>query len=391
MGRKSSSYQYLTSRDFIESILSYLLILYPFIFVLTKRNIGSITVSYIAVYSIFYLRWSTIIELRYLIWIGTILFGYSFLVGINNGYTIQSMMKEFYYYAKPFIFFLFGINSIKIFHESRYFKYLSLLLALGTILFYLFPTEFISASHVKSKIGEGWGHFLTFKVFLRSGSFLLSPLETSFISAFLGLYFFHNRNHFLLGWQFFQLASICLLMSMTRSVILAYFISVLFLFLSTRFALSGKWIKWILPGFLGSIILLVGLISKDYIIKNDGSIMLHFTNLDKVLTFISNNPWGYGMSSSGFISVLEGRDAMYSEGSLFTYLIECGIQSTLLFGLLGWYCLKKGVLSTTFFLFYLMVSLVLPIGFSSTFDFMFFGFLGSISNWNANRYFDYKL
>lgn len=391
MERESTPYQYFTSRGFVEHALSYLVVLYPIIFVLTGHNIGGLIVSYLALYSLFYSSKKIVYDLRYLVLIALTIFGYSIYIGLEKEYSLNAITKELYYYSKPFVFFAFGITTLNIFNKSHFFKLLLILLALGTALFYLYPAEFISASHERSKIGDGWGHFISFKVFLRTGSFLLSPLETSFFSAFLGLYFFHNRHHFLLGWQYFQLATICLFMSMTRSVIMAYAISLLFLFLSDRFKLSGKWIKWILPGTLGILLVILGWALKELILKNDGSIMLHFSNLNTVLTYLFKNPWGYGMSSSGYVSVLEGRDGMYSEGSFFTYLVECGVQSLILFGALTWYCLKKGNLATTFLLFYLMVSLVLPIGFSSTFDFMFFGFLGSISRWNANRYFDYKL
>lgn len=315
----------------------------------------------------------------------------AFWVGWQKGYSLQEMGRAFYYYAKSLIFFLFGIHSVWFFKNSRPFKLLLFYLITGTLIFYLFPNFFIGAAHDKSHIGNGWGHFLSFSFFLRSGSFLLSPLETAFFSSFLGLYFFYNRKKLALGFDYFILASVGLILSMTRSVILGYFLCICFMFLAERVKINlPSWFRFI-PFAIGLLVVLAGWFSRDLLIKNDGSIMLHFENLIRTLMNLKAHPFGYGMSSSGYVAVVENRDSLYSEGSFFTLLIECGIQGLLLIFILIRYCLNKSLFTKTLLLFFLGISLVLPIGFSTPFCFLFFGTLGSLSRLNENHYSDHKL
>lgn len=384
MGEKSRIYYRLTSRATVEIGIAFLLLLYPFCFLLFQKNLGSLAMFFSALYVAYYFRRQVLVKYQF-VWISTFLiFSFSFFKGWQQGFSAIDMAKEFYYYAKSLLFFLLGIHSIRFFRYSKYFKWLLVFLLLGTIFFYAFPTHFIGASHDKSHIGSGWGHFLSFGFFLRSGSFLLSPLETAFFSGFLGIYFVYYQKTIRLGWEYFLLASACLVLSMTRSVIMAYGLVVLFIYLTRKWESSGWKMNWIFPFLIGFFFIVLGWFSRDYLIKSDGSFMLHFENLNAVLNYLIKNPWGYGMSSSGYVSVIAKRDAMYSEGSFFTTLIECGVQSLILFLLLGIYCFRKGLFSLSLFLFYFSISLVLPIGFSTPFCFLFFGTLGALSHLNEN-------
>jgi len=358
---------------------------------ISGRNIGIIAIGFSGLYALFYFKKSMIPCIKFVALASIPIFGYSFFVGLTYGFNIKIMCVEFYYYLKPFVFYIFGLSSIITFRKSFFLKNLIPILMIGTLLFVLFPIQFVEAAHAKSGIGRGWGHFISFKYFLRSGSFFLSPLETAFVSSFLGIYFFYYRSKFRFGKIYFLLATYCLLLSITRSVILIYGVSILFLFLSTSIGSTGRNMKWIIPTIVSLIIVGAGWYAKGYLIKYDGSIMLHFDNLNTTLAYLIKNPWGYGMSSSGYTAVMAGRDAIYSEGSFFTYIIECGIQSIILFGLLAYYCWTKGVLCQTLFLFYILVSFVLPIGFSTPFCFLFFGLLGAFNVRNENHYSHHKL
>jgi hypothetical protein len=379
METKSTNYKNHIITNKLDIILSYLLILYPLIFLISNVNLGSLLIGLSCIYILYnyknlyfeqYINFFTITL--------ALILTLSIYKGILNGYRKQEIIQELYYYSKSIIFYFLGIINITPYKTSNFLKNITEIIFTGTIIFFTFPELFVEAAHIKSGIGSGWGHFTSFNFLLRSGSIFLSPLETAFVSSFIGIYFFYYRNSIKNGNLYFYVSTLCLLLSITRSVTIIYSICIIYIYLKKRNLVSFKWASWAIPLTLSILVTLVGLYLKEIIIKNDGSIMLHFENLTNILTHIKYNPFGYGMSSSGYASVLAGRDNLYSEGSFFTYIIECGIQSIILFLILAYISIKKGTLAQSLFVFFILVSFVLPIGFSTPFCFLYFGYLGNL-------------
>jgi hypothetical protein len=387
MEKKSSFYHDFNIRYKLDILISYALILYPIFFLLTKVNLGSIIIGTCFIYVLYNYKFlDSGFDNKLIISLLFLTFGQSVLIGFINGFEVTQILSELYFYSKSVLFYFFGIICIYPHKNAKFYQNLTEIVFTGTIVFFIFPEEFVEAAHLKSGIGSGWGHFTSFNFLLRSGSIFLSPLETAFVSSFLGIYFFYFEDKLKNGRLYFIVSTLCLLLSVTRSVTIIYATCIVFIYLDKKINVFFKWTIWAIPLLFILVISMFGWIFKDEILSYDGSIMLHFQNLNATVANILNKPFGYGMSSSGYASVLAGRDKLYSEGSFFTYIIECGVQSIFLFVILGYYTIKQNALVQALFIFYLLVSFVLPIGFSTPFCFLYFGYLGSLRVRNESSY-----
>jgi hypothetical protein len=299
-------------------------------------------------------------------------------VGFFNGYKSSIIFTEALYYLKPVIFLLYGyfyLNETS-FNKLTFFGFW--IVVIGSLVYFSNPPFFIEKAIEKAHEVQGVGHFYAIHhTMLRNSSLLLSPLETGYVLFFMTSYLYAYKPFKHPNFYFIVSASL-LVLTYTRSVIIGFILAFVLFKL-----LEANVIKKIYFLFLFIIIaIFVGIIYLNQlalIFIQDGSAVLHLRNLTEGVWVILDRPFGYGIGYSGFGSLQSTTDKFYSEGSFFTSIIENGILFLFFYICIFFYLnqVSRNKL-LPIYLGFLTASMLIPIGFSTIFNCLFFSYLGII-------------
>lgn len=327
--------------------------------------------------------------------VALVIFGAFLLFGAINGYLnhfqLRNIIYELTYYLKPFVFFYFALYFVRPIH----FKRLLWLIFWGmiiTIPLYIFSApDFIDLSRVRLRnIGYEISDSAYFSgtllkngfVVPRNPTFLLSYLDSAYVLFFLSAFYvvtlksLKNISKILL----IIISGLLFLTTFTRSALIALPVAVLtWLFMNVK----SRNIKLGIVGFC----IIAGLLSLAifynqivFLFFHQESASIHWVNIFDALKQLSKYPLGTGLGSSGWQGDSTSPLYMYSEGSIFTSLLELGIQ------FIGWYIAlavfvwnKSKKVLFPILSGYFVIALLLPIGFSTQFNLLFFVALGILS------------
>lgn len=354
----------------------------PLIYLLFSYHVGNIFFVFI----LFFLSIS-INKIKYnffyLITFYMVFLVISLIVGfIYYDVPIKISLSHMLYYYKPLVFYLFGFFYIR---NNVNFNKLTIsiliFMIIGTIVsiyYYDFFAQkaiekFLGNNSAANSLEESMGLLLAFSFIPRNITFLLSPLETSFVMFFITSYFYFNSKKL-----YFSISTIILISAFARSAMIAFIVSVFL----RKFILMKQLNRFIYITIFISLILIIIIYFFEqfqFIFINDGSASIHIENLRDALLHISRYPLGLGLGNSGW----NGSNSvyfLYSEGSFFTTLIENGIFFTLFYLLIGIDLYNKSkIFLFPIFIGYIVASLLIPIGFSTLFNLLFFSYYGVLS------------
>jgi hypothetical protein len=304
---------------------------------------------------------------------------YGFGIAMKNDLLLSAVFQRIKDYVRPPLFILCGYLFFKKRNFDLFLIVLLFFLIAGSIMYYSNPAYFIMQSLIKSDLPlENAGTFVSFAI-LRNGSVLLTPLETGFVCFFLMYHFIvkSQDNRMYLLWAAVSCA--ILITTYTRSAMLALVIALL-----TRAILfsKAKMILFIVFFIIACLLAIAYLCYSDvinYVLFNNPSSEVHFSNFYRAIGHIGSNLFGYGLGSSGLKGDLSSSFYVYSEGSLFTNLIEIGLPILLIYFLLGYYTFQH----SPFYLFpaftgFTIASVMIPIGLSMFFAMVFYTACGTV-------------
>jgi len=355
------------------------------LFIAIEKNIGDVLfLSLLLVFCLKIFKLSGLsnkVVLFILLYISVLLFSLS--ITVVKDIPVLLGVKQMFYYLKPLAFLVIGYLVLTRPFFEQYVKIIASFMFLGAFSFYLAPHFFIDST--LSKVGlaqEGVGYLYSFSSLIRNTTFLLSPLDSSFVMFFLSFHFFYK---YFISWRksylaMFIASGITLLTTLTRSSLLALILAIcIFIYLKSSMK-KRIYIFFIL------ICLIIGLgayFNQElyFIFFIDGSASMHHDNLNEVLSHIAN---GYflpsGLATSGWVT--NGMPFnIYSEGSLFATIIENGFMF-LVFYIVLFY---STYIYSRDYLFpivcgYILAAMLIPIGFSTLFNLLFFSYLGICIN-----------
>ncbi len=298
---------------------------------------------------------------------------YSFFVPRIEGISFEVSFKQLGYYMKPILFFLMGYLFVSV----NRFKSLMLLTfwitAIGTFVFFLKSDFFLAAALDKNPDGQGIAHFFAIGgQYIRNCSVYLSPLDTAFICFFMTT-FFHQKGK---TWML-MISFACLILTLTRSAIIA---SIMY-FCVYHFTIR-KWnsrIVYLFVLFICLFTVVTVFYSKvEFLLFKDGSALMHISNFLEVATDAIRFPFGHGIGYSGW-SAIGQKNHLYSEGSFQTTILENGFLFVVFYFFIGYILFKESkVKAFPIYVGFFIASLMIPIGFSTLFNLIFFTYLGII-------------
>jgi len=364
----------------------------PLIFSLTNFNLGSLMFGASAIICIVgVLIFSKRLGKTVPLFLGILflwLMVYSVIVPRIEGISVMVSLKQLGYYMKPILFFLIGYLFISIKRFTSLMLLAFWITTVGTVLFFLKSNFFITAALERNPDGQGIAHFFAIGGrYIRNCSVYLSPLDTAFICFFLTA-FFHQKGK---TW-FLMISFACLVLTMTRSAIIAAIVY----FCAHQFFIK-KWKNRVIYLFMLIISLGVVIIvfsSKlEFLFLKDGSASMHVSNLLEVATDLLRIPFGHGIGYSGWSSIGQ-KNHLYSEGSFQATILENGFLFAVFYVFIGYALFKKDkTVSLPIYIGFFVASLMIPIGFSTLFNLIFFTYLGVIlkSDEIKNSYNNYQL
>ena len=310
----------------------------------------------------------------------------------------SSAIKEFAYYMKPILFFIIGLVSLskKSFEKVCIFTFLTMVI--GTIFVLINSSKMVefSSSRLLAMGYDDKGikvHIWSFNILfanafrwfwptengsiLRNPTFMLSPLDSGYILAFLSLYFLLLRKT-KKSFCFFGIISFLMLVStFVRSALIMFFVALLI----NSICKSGKFAVFYIILIVLVLVLFVSSFYNElqYIFLLEGSASIHNNNLIEGLQHIAKYWMGTGIGSSGWQGDPSSEFYVYSEGSLFTSIIENGFAIIMVYATM-WMCLyyRSKFLLFPIYIGYLTASMLIPIGFSTGFNLLFFSAFGII-------------
>jgi|GEM_PF-2989858 len=331
-----------------------------------------------------------------------IIFALSLIPGLLIGFFVFaynpiSVIGAFFYYLKPPAFFLFGYYLLS---EKRIEKINILLLLFGIAAFpfyILFPFELIQYSRIHLRL---LGFTITDSIYFsatelrdsvlpRNPTLLLSYLDSAYVYYFVTSFFIIllKKTKSLFAEVPLILSGLVIFLStFTRTTLIALPITVgVWIFLGIK----NKYIKYsivalLIIGGLGTMILFYN--QLHFLFVTQGSAAIHWENKGAAIERLIQYPFGTGVGSSGWKGDSSSSFYFYSEGSAFTSLLELGVPFAiwyLFLGVYSWIVSRK--LLFPLFLGFFVVSLFLPIGFSTQFTILFFGLMGYITRKYESR------
>ncbi|NVH48269.1 hypothetical protein [Photobacterium damselae] len=306
---------------------------------------------------------------------------------LNDDITVS--IKQSLYYFKPILFFLFGYLFLTKSKYKQYVNYVLVLSVLGTICFILFENDVIKYTMMYLGTTEV-GYFYSFGFMVRNISFFISPLEFGGICFYLLFFYLASIREFnLKKVMILSLIVFMIISTMSRTVWLVCIFGMFSYYLigaKSLNKLSSRYSFIILMMFAATILVInnFSLIDKYFI--SDGSSSVHHSNLIETLSYIISYPFGTGLGSSGWSGYdLNLNFYHYSEGSFFANCIELGlIQYITIILFISIYIFKLSKDMFVIFVGYILGCMIIPLGFSTFINLLFFSYLGIISK-NGNK------
>ena len=293
---------------------------------------------------------------------------------------------ELGYYLKPALFFLLGYYFIERKNYDRLMTMVFCLMMLSTVVFIVHPHTLVRLSSYKltAKGYQVMAGFMTSFVpgkgiVLRNPGIVLGALEASFVSLYLTCYYLFYKRGILFGHILPSLLAMgslfMLLTTITRSSLLGVCTAALIYGLvMARFRF-----KWLVIGMVITGAIISGIYFRPHIeryVASEGSASIHRNNLKGALQHLEMYTEGTGLGTAGW-NQAPSPLSIYSEGSLFTSLIENGVQFFIFYGIIMLITLRN----SKNFLFpvfagYLVTATMIPIGMTTHFNLLFFSALG---------------
>jgi hypothetical protein len=360
----------------VQGSVIYLFVLAPVLFALIRVNINNFAFAYGILILMVCLSLRTKIEARaalflsiYLAWILV----YAIIIPRYYDIKLKFSVAQFLYYLKPAYFFLLGYVALKKRTFDRILVVLLWYLTLGSVVYYLNWFFFVQSAIARAPEAQSYGHFFAIGGhLLRNCSLMLSPLDTSYITFFLSLHFFsHGRK------AYAAMAFALMLSTLTRSTVIGWLFGfVLYFFF--RSGAVGKIRYLLMFTIILATVSVIFFSELTFLLVTDGSAGIHQENLMSVIRSLIQNPLGRGIGYSGW-GTLGMPGHLYSEGSLLSNLLENGFAFLIFYIAVGG-CLYRR--SRTYllpiFLGYAVISLLLPIGYSTLFNMLLFTAIGVI-------------
>lgn len=337
-------------------------------------------------------------------WIFIVLIAYSaflfigVITGIYYKLPLTLIISQLFYYLKPPAFFLFGYYFVseKAFHKTV--EIIFWIMFITTPFFMIFPKEFIEFSRIRLRalgypISDSEyfsGTLITgIGVIPRNPSLLFSYLDTSYALFFLSAYYTNQIKTFVdyknIGKTFTSI--VIFLTTFTRSAIggLGLAIAGILFFKVKNFKQKATFIAVL--GIITTFIILIFWSQIYYLLVKQVSAIVHWENIWHSIVRIVEYPLGSGLGSAGWSAIKSSSVPeifFYAEGGIFTAMIELGLQFIIWFFILGyivWRISPKFLFPL--YMGFLLISIVLPIPFSTQFTLLFFVYLGTTLQHNS--------
>lgn len=324
-----------------------------------------------------------------------VLFGVSILPGIAiafiNDIPLKHIILALTYYLKIPAFFTFFYYYV----SEKHFTRLVWLVLWGMLaafpLYALTPGEFIDASRERLR---ALGYFVSDSIYFsgtkltewitfpRNPGFLLSYLDSAYVLYFVTTFFIVTTRTVKEALQrlwIIALSGFLFLSTFTRSTLIALPVSAV----SWAYfgLLKGKQRLYLLL-FVAAVALIGIILFFDtlyFLVVTQASAIVHWENIGDSLLRIAQYPFGTGFGTSGWQGFSQSPLYMYAEGSLFTGMIEMGFFYFIWQAIVGvfFFFMSRKVLFSLYLGFF-VVSILLPIGFSTFFTLLMFGYAGVI-------------
>ena len=324
-----------------------------------------------------------------LIYLSIITFG--IINGVFNKVSIKIVLSQTLYYFKPLIFFFFGYFFVKKKQFLLLVKWVLIYSLIGTIFFYLNRSFYIEAIISKFSVyGENisietlriWNPETGFVIY-RNPTLLFHVLDSGFILFFISsFYFLQNRNK---NYSLIFVATIILISTLTRSAVLAFF-TMLIIFYYFRLSLLKRIVLVIFIGVFVFTLYMHFSKQIEFLFIKQGSAKIHLENLINAIKHIQKHPLGTGIGTSGWKGDINNILYLYSEGSILTTIIENGMQFLIIYILIGIYFFYNSR-NQLFPIYcgYLVASMLIPIGFSTLFNLLFFVYASILEKENGKE------
>jgi hypothetical protein len=331
-----------------------------------------------------------------------LIFGVTLLPGIILGFLNSIPAKhialELTYYLKIPAFFGFFYYYVSEKHFKRLIWIILWAMILTFPLYALTPGEIIDASRDRLR---ALGYFVSDSIYFsgtkltewitfpRNPGFLLSYLDSAYTLYFISAFFIvtaKNIKELIQRLWVIIVSTFLFLSTFTRSTIIALPVSAV----SWAYfgLLKGRERIYLFAfiGIVGIIGLLFAFDTLYFLAVKQASAIVHWENIGESLIRISQYPFGTGFGTSGWQGFSQSPLYMYAEGSIFTGMIEMGILFFIWQCVIGvfMFFMSKKVLFPLYLGFFI-VSLLLPIGFSTYFTLLFFGYAGVIYHQQQNE------
>lgn len=318
---------------------------------------------------------------------------FGFGMGLYRHIAVKNIILSGTYYIKPILFLLLGYLFVtpKVFKKFMWITFFFMVISIPV--FVLFGSQLIEISRVRL---NDIGFFVPKSIFFsatkiddysalpRNPSFLFSYLDTSYVFLFITSMFIvslKKKMHMVNGLTSLVLSFIGFITTFTRSTFIALPITIVsavvlriknpkivagLLFVTTLITVAAIAIFW--NKFLA-------------IFVQQDSAAIHITNITDVFARMLKFPLGSGLGSSNWQGQASHPIYFYSEGSFFTTIVELGIQIVPWFGIVAYALFKRSrIVLLPIYLGFLVVSLLLPIGFSTQFLILFCVAFGILLN-----------